>query len=257
MNIAVITGASSGMGREFARAFAAMEPLDELWVIARRRGKLEELSADIENRSAVAVRVLELDLLKEESFKEYSELLRKLHPNVRTLVNAAGFGLFKQTESSPLETLENMIELNDKALVRMTHITLPYMGGGSKIINMGSLSAFQPVPYINTYAASKAFVLSFSRALNVELRHRGVRVMAVCPGWVLTEFFTHAMTDDAVTYFNRFYTPKQVVSAAIKDYVRGKDVSVCGLPTRLQVAAVKLLPHTLVMDVWMRQQQHK
>ena len=103
-----------------------------------------------------------------------------------------------------------MIDLNDKALVAMTYKTLPYLKKGSRIYELGSLSAFQPVPYINVYGASKAFVLSFTRSLNAELRPRGIRAMAVCPGWVKTAFFDRAVTDDTITYYNRYYTAGQV-----------------------------------------------
>ena len=166
------------------------------------------------------------------------------------------FGIFKAFAEAPLETQLRMIDLNDKALVAMTYLALPYMVSGSRIVNMGSLSAFQPVPYINVYGASKAFVLSFSRALGAELKPRGIRVMAVCPGWVRTEFFDTAVTDPKViTYYNRFYEAEEVVRRAMKDLRRGKDVSVCGLPIRGQVLLVKLLPHRLVMNIWCRQQK--
>ena len=100
-----------------------------------------------------------------------------------------------------------MIDLNCKALVAMTELTLPYMKRGAKLLNLDSLSAFQPVPYLNVYASTKAFVLSYTRSLARELRPRGIRVMAVSPGWVKTEFFDHALqtSNDAVTYYNRLY----------------------------------------------------
>ena len=139
----------------------------------------------------------------------------------------------------------------------MTYASIPYMQKGSRIYQIGSLSSFQPVPYINVYGATKAFVLSFSRALNVELAPRGIRVMAVSPGWVRTAFFDRAVTDDsAVTYYNRYYTPEQVVTRAFRDMKKGKDVSIAGFPVRMQVLATKLLPHKLVMKIWMKQQGH-
>ena len=124
---------------------------------------------------------------------------------------------------------------------------------------LDSLSAFQPVPYITTYAATKAFVLSYSRALNQELKSRGIRVMAVSPGWVKTEFFDHATktSNTAVTYYNIMYEAKDVVATAIHDLYRTrKDLSVHGAPVRWQVRGVKLLPHSLVMKIWMKQQKH-
>ena len=126
---------------------------------------------------------------------------------------------------------------------------------GGAIYQIGSLSSYQPVPYINVYGATKAFVLSFSRALNQELRGTGIRVMAVCPGWVRTEFFEHAVKDDTIKYYNKFFDSDEVVRRALKDMKRGKDVSICGFSVRAQVLATKLLPHKMVMRVWLRQQK--
>ena len=152
-----------------------------------------------------------------------------------------------------------MIDLNCKALLMMTRLTVPYMAPGSHILELDSLSAFQPVPYITTYAATKAFVLSYSRAMNRELRDRGIRVMAMNPGWVKTEFFDHAFQTNGgneVQYFNYLYEAKDVVRTGLKDlYHSRKDYSVHGLPIKFQVFLVKLLPHSLVMSVWLSQQK--
>lgn len=253
MKIAVMTGASSGMGLEFVKGIDAEEKLDELWLIARRREKLEELAATLRT----PVRILTLDLFDPASFKEYAALLEAEKPVVSTLVNAAGFGKFALFDEVDLDTNLRMIDLNDKATVAMTQLTLPYMKRGSRIINLDSLSAFQPVPYECIYASTKAFILSFSRALNVELEPRGIRVMAVSPGWVQTEFFDHAVSDNkAVIYYDKIWTPDQVVERALRDYKKGKDVSVLGASVRRQVFLVKMLPHKLVMKIWMKQQGH-
>ena len=134
------------------------------------------------------------------------------------------------------------------------------MKKGARILQLDSLSAFQPVPYINVYGASKSFVLSYSRALNRELRPRGIKVMSVNPGWVKTDFFDHATKTDesAVTYYNVMYEAEDVIKTAIRDiYETNKDVSIHGLPVKLQVLGVKLLPHKLVMKIWMKQQKHE
>ena len=239
------------MGREFVLQLDRDEQFDELWVIARRREALEALDAE----TRATVRAIPLDLTKKESVDEYAALLENEKPNVAVLVNAGGFGRFGKFTDMPLDVLTEMIDLNDKALVAMTYVTLPYMDKGGRIYELGSLSSFQPVPYIGVYGASKAFVLSFSRSLNVELKSRGIKVMAVCPGWVKTAFFDRAVTDDTITYYNRYYTADQVVARALRDMKKGKDVSVCGLPVRNQVRMVKLLPHKLVMKVWCKQQK--
>ena len=251
--IAVITGASSGMGREFVKALDKQQKFDEIWVIARRRDRLESL-ADL---TRATIRSLALDLGKQADIDIYADLLAQEDPHVCVLVNAAGFGKFKAFAELSLEEQLAMIDLNDKALVAMTYHTLPYMSKGDCIYQLGSLSSFQPVPYINVYGASKAFVLSFSRALNVELKKqkRGIKVMAVCPGWVRTDFFERAVVDDTITYYNKYFTPQEVVERALRDMKKGKDVSVCGASVRAQVTLTKLLPHGIVMEIWCKQQK--
>lgn len=253
MKIAVITGASSGMGREFVYAFDKEEKFDELWVIARREDRLAEL----QDMCRARVRPIALDLGKRESFGEYKALLESEKPEIAVLVNAAGFGLFGVFEEMDMDRQLDIIDLNSRALTAMCHMSVPYMRPGSRIVNMGSMSSWQPVPYINVYGASKAYVLSFSRALGVELKDKGIHVMTVCPGWIKTEFFSHAIHDDTVNYFNRYYTAEQVVEKAVKDLKKGKDISVLGFPERMQVRLVKLLPVNMVMRTWCRQQGKK
>ena len=255
MNIAIVTGASSGMGKEFVLQLSGYVTVDEIWVIARRQGSLEALQALV----PVPVRPISLDLCREESYQEYQALLETEKPNVKLLVNAAGFGKFGSAQNIPLAEDLKMIDLNCKALVAMTRLTLPYMTAGSHILQLDSLSAFQPVPYITTYGATKSFVLSYSRALNRELKGTGIRVMAMNPGWVKTEFFSHAcQTNDnnEVQYFNHLYEARDVVATGLKHlYKTKKDVSVHGVPIKGQVLLVKLLPHKWVMNIWCRQQK--
>ncbi len=254
--IAVITGASAGMGREFVLQLPRWETFDEMWVIARRREALEALQQEV----SCPVRAVPLDLTDPAAWQQYADLLAAEQPEVALLVNAAGFGRFALTEAVPTDIYMNMIDLNCKALVAMTQATLPYMKKGSRVLQLASLSSFQPVPYINVYAATKAFVMSYSRALNRELKTRGIRMMSMNPAWVKTEFFDHAIKpgDDAVTYFNVMYEARDVVATGLHDLYRTKkDVSIHGLPIKLQVLGVKLLPHRLVMNIWMKQQKHK
>lgn len=254
MNIAVITGASSGIGKEFFRQLDAhpyYSDVEEIWVIARRTDRLAELESVCDR----TVRAISLDLSSKESIKEYAKLLEQTGAYVRVLVNAAGFGRFHEFETMNIDDAYDMVALNSASLTAMVHASLPFMGSGCEIYNMGSLSSFQPVPYISVYGASKAYVLAFSRAVGRELKSRGIKMLAVCPGWVRTEFFDHAVSDDTITYYNRFYDPDQVVKRAIYDMARGKDVSVCGFPVRAQVLAVKMLPHKMVMNIWCKQQK--
>lgn len=152
-----------------------------------------------------------------------------------------------------------MIDLNCKALVAMTRLVLPYMCRGSHILQLDSLSAFQPVPYITTYGATKSFVLSYSRAMNRELRDTGIRMMSMNPGWVKTEFFNHAFETNGggeVQYFSSLWEAEDVVATGLRDLYRTrKDYSVHGLPVRMQVRLVKCLPHSMVMNIWLKQQK--
>ena len=254
MKIAIVTGASSGMGREFVRQLHSYVEVDAIWAIARREANLEALKAE----TPIPVRSVVLDLMKTESFSAFARLLEEEKPDVKLLVNAAGFGKFGKAENVSLEDDLGMIDLNCKALVAMTRLTLPYMHSGSHILQLDSLSAFQPVPYITTYGASKAFVLSYSRAMNAELKPRGIRMMAMNPGWVKTEFFSHSFRTNQgeVQYFNRLYEAEDVVATGLRDlYKSRKDYSVHGFPVRMQVRAVKLLPHSMVMKTWLNQQK--
>lgn len=255
MNIAIVTGASSGMGREFVLQLSQYVQVDEIWAVARRESALEALKAEVK----VPVRPVVLDLLEESSFASFAKMLETEVPNVRLLVNAAGFGKFGAYHKVSVEDDCRMIDLNCKALLVMTRLVLPYMAAGSHILQLDSLSAFQPVPYITTYGATKAFVLSYCRAMNRELKGKGVRMMAMNPGWVKTEFFNHAFQtngDGEVRYFDRLYEAADVVRTGLKDlYKTKKDYSVHGLPVKIQVAMVKLVPHSIVMNIWLNQQK--
>ena len=250
MKIAVITGASSGMGKEFVYAIDKEFDLDEIWVIARREEKLKELG----EKCRAKVRPIALDLADRESFAVYKGILEAEKPEIQVLVNAAGFGLFGTFTEMDMNRQLDIIDLNDGALTAMCHMSIPYMPEGSHIINLASNSSWQPVPYINVYGASKAYVVSFSRALGVELKKQGIHVMAVAPGWIKTEFFDHAVHDDTIKYYDRYYTAEQVIKKAMKDLRKKKIVSILGFPVRMQVRAVKLLPVSLIMKIWCRQQ---
>ena len=253
MNIAIVTGASSGMGKEFVLQLSQYAQVDEIWAIARREEALKAL------HTTVPVRPVVLDLCQDSSFDALEAMLTAEKPNVKLLVNAAGFGKFGHYHNISLLDDCRMIDLNCKALVVMTRLVLPYMAPGSHVLQLDSLSAFQPVPYITTYGATKSFVLSYSRAMNRELRDKGLRMMAMNPGWVRTEFFDHAFQTNAggqVQYFDRVYEADAVVATGLKDLYRTKkDYSVHGFMTRMQVRLVKLLPHSLVMKIWMSQQK--
>ena len=250
MRIAVITGASAGIGREFVYAVDKQERFDEIWVIARREERLNELREKCRN----PIRPLCLDLAETENVQRYRELLEREQPEIGLLVNAAGCGVFGPFEEKDLDKLLMSARLNALSLTAMCHVSLPYMKAGASIVNMGSNSAWQPVPWQAVYGASKSYVLNFSRAIGRELRSRGIHVMCVCPGWIKTEFQAAARHDDYIRYVDRWYGPEEVAEQAMKDLKKKKTVSILGHPVRRQVRLVKFLPTKLVMDIWCRQQ---
>ena len=167
MKIAVVTGASSGIGREFARQISARYgKLDEIWLIARRKELLESLQEEIK----LNARIIAMDLTSEEDMKQFRDYLEELNPDIKILVNCAGYGKVGRFEEIDLKEQTGMIDLNCKALTEMTGICLKYISSHSRIINVASAAAFCPQPRFNVYAATKAYVLSFSRALNCELK---------------------------------------------------------------------------------------
>ena len=250
MRIAVITGASAGIGREFVYAVDRQDSFDEIWVIARRKERLEELRGACKN----PIRPISLDLSSIENVDESKALLEKEQPEIAMLVNAAGCGVFGPFAEKDLKKQLSSAQLNALSLTDMCHVSLPYMRAGSSIINMGSNSAWQPVPYQAVYGASKSYVPSFSRALGRELRSDGIHVMCVCPGWIKTEFQQVAHHDDYIRYVDRWYGPDEVAAQAMEDLKKKKTVSILGHPVRRQVRLVKLLPVNLVMDIWCKQQ---
>ena len=250
MKIAVITGASAGIGREFVRAVDREERFDEIWVIARRLERLEALAAECRN----PIRPVVLDLADLKNVEEYRTLLEREQPEIGLLINAAGCGVFGPFAEKDLKKQLDSAALNSLALTAMCHVSLPYMREGARIVNMGSNSAWQPVPYQTVYGASKSYVLNFSRSLGRELKPRKIHVMCVCPGWIKTEFQQVAHHDDYIRYVDRWYGPEEVAVQALKDLKKGKIVSILGRPVRRQVRLVKFLPVSLVMDIWCRQQ---
>lgn len=250
MRIAVVTGASAGIGREFVIAIDRKGCFDEIWVIARRADRLEELKSLCKTK----VRAVVLDLSDLKALDDYRLLLEKEKPEIGLLVNAAGFGVFGPFDAQDLGRQLSSVSVNSVALTGMCHISIPYMKKGDSIVNIGSNSSWQPVPYQAVYGASKSYVLNFSRALYRELKSRGIHVMCVCPGWIKTEFQEVAHHDEFIRYVDRWYTPQQVTAQAMKDLRRRKVVSILGHPVRRQVRLVKFLPVKLIMNIWCRQQ---
>lgn len=252
MRIAIITGASSGLGREYVTEITRKETgIDEIWAIARRRERLLELK----DLSPVPVRVFPLDLTEKESISVIERELASVRPEVGLLINAAGFGKIGNYEAVGRDESDRMIELNCRAAVDMTYACLPYMKPGSRIMEVCSTAGFQPFQHLNVYAATKAFLYRFSRALRVELFPRRIKVTAVCPYWIRdTEFIPVARSIKgggmAVRHFPLASRVHSVAAVSLHDSRIGLAVSTPGIVCTLHRIAAKFIPSELMMGVW-------
>lgn len=247
MKIAVITGASSGMGREAVFQIAdRFSGIDEIWMVARRKDRLEELDGCV----PVTLRCFGIDITREEELEELAQELEERKPDVKFLVNAAGFGKIGNVGEVAVDTELAMVRLNCEALCAVTHMVLPYMSGNSRIIQFASAASFLPQPKFAIYAATKSFVLSYSRALGSELKKRGIFVTAVCPGPVKTEFFDIAETTGQIPFYKKLVMadPKKVVSLALRDSMMGKSVSVYGGAMKAFHVLCKVCPHQWLLN---------
>ena len=256
-NIAIITGASSGIGKEFFLSLNnRKENLDEIWVVARSENKLEELRS----LTDLPLRVFPLDLSTQNATSNLERVFAEEQPSIQYLICASGFGRFNAVVDDDVAVLENMVDLNCRSIVGITRTAFPYMAKGGTVILIASMAALQPIPYIATYGASKAFVLSYGRALNKELRAaKGARCLCVCPFWTQTAFFDRANAEKTIVKkYVVMYKPEQIVKRAWKDLKRkNRDVSIHGTVARGQALLVKCLPHRLIMRIWMKQQKLK
>ncbi len=251
MKIAIVTGASSGMGREFLMQIAdRFSGIGEIWAIARRKERLEELSPLV----PVKVRAFSIDLTDNDRLTDLEDLLMKEKPEVKWLINAAGYGKIGDVGTINLGDEMGMVDLNCRALCAVTHMVLPYMSKNSRIIQFSSAASFLPQPGFAIYAATKSFVLSYSRALNEELKKKGIYVTAVCPGPVRTEFFDIAETTGYIPLYKQVVMadPRKVVRLALLDSMMGRPVSVYGTTMKIFRLLSKAVPHTVTFHLMKR-----
>ena len=249
MDIAIITGASSGLGKEYFCEIAKnCRELDEIWLIARRRDRMEALAALFPERK---VEIFSLDLFDTSSFDKLSEILKERGANVKMLINNAGVGKLGNIADEPYTTQLPMIDLNCRALSAMASVVLPFMKKGSFILNVCSIAAFAPTPRMTVYSSTKAYVMSFSRSLRYELKEKGINVLAVCPGPMDTEFLEVAdIKGNSKTFKTLPYCdPKQVARISLEKAARGRAVYTPTATFKFYRVLAKLLPHGIVMNM--------
>lgn len=241
------------MGKEFVKELRKEKSVDEIWMIARRKERLAAMEKELNGRG----RAIPLDLTDMKSFETLNGLLRGECPQILYLVNAAGAGRMGKVEEIHEKDHAFVLNINVRALTMMSRICLPYMYKGSRLIQLCSGSAFLPQPEFASYAASKAYVLSFSRALRQEVKKKGISVTIVCPGPVNTEFFEAAGSEVATAKKRFMVESKDVVQKALRDAKAGKELSVYGMSMKLVHLAGKVLPTRVVLFFMSRMMNEK
>lgn len=247
MKIAVVTGASSGLGREFVRVLTKKRPdLEEIWVLARRENLLE----DLKSKFGEKIRAVPMDLTDETAQNRYVNLLNQEKAEISLLINNAGFGKIGDFDKLSSADSTGMIRLNCEALTVFTAVSLPFMKENGEIINTCSIASFSPNARMSVYSATKAYVMSFSRSLRLELKSRKINVLAVCPGPMDTEFLPVAGiekgTSKTFDLLPRVQT-KKVALGSIKASKKKKGVYTPGFFYKFYRVLAKILPHSMVM----------
>ena len=240
---ALVTGASSGIGAAFARALRSRG--EKLILVARREDRLRQLASELGGDEAVAV--VPADLAAPGAAERVMAAVEARGLAVDFLVNNAGVGHTGPLVDEPLDRIRAMLDLNVRAVVELTRLVLPAMAarGRGRLINVVSTSAFQPVPFLNVYGASKAFVLSFTEALATEVKGTGIRVQALCPGLTQSEFHQVAGTDKVRFTRTPAMDPEEVVAISLKALDRGRLRVVAGWQNRLLAGLTRFAPLAL------------
>ena len=248
MSIAIITGASAGLGRSFFQSLLHRHPdLSGIWLIARRRERLEELAAD----SPIPVTVLALDLLDAASYDVLGEKLKEEQASVRILINNAGVGELDNVADSTWPVQSRMVDLNCRALTAITTVVLPYMERGSFIVNVCSIASFCPNARMTVYSSTKAYVMSFTKGLREELKPHGINALAVCPGPMKTEFLDVANITDRSKMFKTlpYSDPDKVADRALVLAGKGRCVYTPKLLFKFYRLLAKSVPHCIMMKI--------
>lgn len=247
--VAIVTGATSGFGKIYARLIdeTFVNAIDEIWIIGRRAHELEKLAFELSKN----VRMFPVDLTSHDAVRMIEESLAADRIAVKYLVNAAGFGINSSFEKNTPSEVHDMAELNCVALTDLTRVCLPYMAYNSRIVNFASVAAFMPQPDFAVYAATKAYVLSFSRALNSELNREGIYVTAVCPGPSGTEFFDKAIKNGSYPKYKKYFwaDPEKVVRKAFRDALCKREMSIYSVWMKGLYVLTKYMPHRLLLGI--------
>lgn len=247
---ALITGASGGLGLSFVNIFA--KDGYDLVLVARNSDRLEKIKSEIEKKFNVKAIVVAKDLCKPEGVQEVFDETQKAGIHVDVLVNNAGFGDFGEFYKSDISKQIRMVDLNCTALMHLSYLYLPQMieKGEGNILNVDSIASFQPGPLMSTYYATKAFVLSFSQAIHRELKGTGVKVTALCPGPIKTNFDAAADLGESGLFKNlKVWDPDVVAEFGYKNMKKGKAVCVCGFVNKIIVFANRLAPRSIVREM--------
>lgn len=245
MKVAIITGATSGMGRRMAIELNNQIPnIQEFWLFGRREDRLRELERSLSK----PCRLFQKDLQADDFLHDYERTLSKEKPEIVFLVNAAGFGKIGSVRKLTMDDQLGMVDLNIRVLTGICRLSIPYMSSHSRIINFASAAAFLAQPSFAVYAASKSYVLSFSRSLNEELQGSGCYVTAVCPGPVKTEFFDIAETTGKIPFYKFIFMadPEKVCRKALIDSITKSEMSVYGIGIKTFMIFAKLMPAKLI-----------
>lgn len=243
------------MRKEFVKLLSGDSEINEIWAIARNEEKLKQLVDEFGNK----IRTFFMDLTDRENIKLFETELKIANVSVKYLVNNAGFAKFCSYDDISIEESLNMIDLNISAVVALGLVCIPHMERNSHIINIASQASFFPLPYQNIYSSTKAFVRNYTRALNVELKNKGIHAIAVCPGWMKTGLFARGVigAKRGTNNFSGMVTPDVVAAKALNDAKKGKDISVYGLYVKSTHILSKIMPQRMMMKIWLGQQKIK
>ena len=245
----LVTGASSGIGLELAKLFAADG--SDVVLVARRKGRLEELATELSSQHGVNIRVIPADLADPAAPTAIFEELAASGIQIDVLVNNAGFGAGGQFAELPMERQLHMVQVNVAALTHLTRLFLPPMvkRGRGGVLNVGSTAGFQPGPYLIVYYATKAYVLSFTEALGEELAKTGVKVTCLAPGPTRTEFFAEAELEKSLLVKFGLMDAGAVAKAGYRGFRAGKRIVVPGIINKMGAVSVRFVPRVLVRNI--------